>query len=65
MKHNVGHADRIVRIGLGLAAIAAGLYFQSWLGLVGLVFLGTGLIGWCPGYLPFGFSTCNVRSEGN
>ena len=65
MKHNVGHADRIVRIALGLAAIAAGLYYQSWFGLVGLVFLGTGLIGWCPGYLPFGISTCSMRTEGN
>ena len=64
MKHNVGTADRVVRITLGLAAGAAGLYFQSWFGLVGLVFLGTALTGWCPAYLPFGLSTCRVRPEG-
>lgn len=64
MKHNVGTADRVSRVVLGLAAGAAGLYFQSWFGLIGLVFLGTALAGWCPAYLPFGMSTCNVRSEG-
>jgi len=65
MKHNLGTADRIVRAVLGLAAGAAGLYYQSWFGLIGLVFLGTALIGWCPAYLPFGLSTCRIRSQGS
>ena len=65
MKQNVGTADRIVRAVFGLAAGAAGLYYQSWFGLVGLVFLGTALIGWCPAYLPFGLSTCRIRSQGS
>jgi len=65
MKHNLGTADRIVRAVLGLAAGAAGLYYQNWFGLIGLVFLGTALIGWCPAYLPFGLSTCRIRSQGS
>lgn len=64
MKHNVGTADRVIRLALGLAVGAAGLYYQSWFGLFGLVFLGTALIGWCPAYLPFGFSTCSLRPQG-
>jgi len=64
MTHNVGTADRVIRLALGLAIGAAGLYYQSWLGLVGLVFLGTALTGWCPAYLPFGFSTCSLRTQG-
>lgn len=55
---NVGGADRIVRVIAGLAIIAAGVYFQSWWGVVGLVPLATATLGWCPAYLPFGFSTC-------
>jgi hypothetical protein len=58
MKRNVGIADRIVRIALGLAIGAAGYYFQSWLGLIGLLPLATGLTGWCAAYVPFGISTC-------
>ena len=55
---NVGGADRIVRVIAGLAIIAAGVYFQSWWGVVCLVPLATATLGWCPAYLPFGFSTC-------
>ena len=65
MKANVGTVDRVLRGLLGLAVIAAGLIFESWFGLVGLVFLGTALVGWCPAYLPFGISTCKVRTEGS
>ncbi len=58
MKNNVGGIDRVLRIIVGLALIGAGLYFQSWWGAVGLIPLFTGGIGWCPVYLPFGFSSC-------
>ena len=58
MKVNVGSLDRITRIVLGLAIIGAGVYFESWFGLIGVVPLVTGSLGWCPLYLPFGLSTC-------
>ncbi len=54
---NVGGTDRILRILLGLVVGAAGIYFQSYWGLLGLVFLGTGIFRFCPAYLPFGFSS--------
>ncbi len=57
MTPNVGGIDRAVRIGAGLAAIAAGLYFKSWWGAVGLVPLVTGLVRWCPLYCPLKLST--------
>ena len=65
MKHNLGSVDRGARIVLGLAVGAAGLYFSSWFGLIGLVLLGTALVGRCPLYMPFGISTCKLRSEGS
>lgn len=58
MKCNVGKSDKIARIVLGIAIIAAGVYFKSWWGAVGVVPLFTALIGWCPAYLPFGISSC-------
>ena len=60
MKRNVGSSDRIVRIILGLGIVAAGLYYQSWIGVVGIVPLATAIVGWCPAYLPFGISTCRT-----
>ena len=58
MKTNLGTVDRIVRIVVGLAVVAAGVYYQSWWALVGLVPLGTGLVGFCPAYCPLGLKTC-------
>jgi hypothetical protein len=58
MKFNVGGIDRILRILVGAALIA--LVFvgpQTPWGWIGVVPLATGLIGWCPAYLPFGLSS--------
>ena len=57
MKKNIGITDRWVRLVIGLAIGAAGIYFKSWWGLIGLVILATALIRTCPLYLPFGIST--------
>jgi len=60
---NVGGVDRGLRIVAGAALVlltfigplAETLY--PW-GLIGVVPLITGLIGWCPAYTIFGFKTC-------
>ena len=57
MKLNVGSADRVIRIVVGVAICAAGWYYHSWWGLIGLVPIVTAAIGWCPAYLPLGLST--------
>ena len=62
MKKNMGLLDRRIRIVLGLLIVAAGIYFKTWWGLVGVVFLATSLISWCPLYLPFGLSTRKIKS---
>ena len=56
----VGTVDRVIRIVLGL--ILLGLIFilqgnARWWGLVGLLPMATGLIGWCALYVPFGIDT--------
>lgn len=61
MKTNVGSADRIARIILGVALLGAGYFFRSNWGLIGLVPLATAALGWCPAYLPFGLSTCRIK----
>jgi hypothetical protein len=63
MKTNMGSADRIIRGILGIGILAAGYYFKSWFGLIGLVPLVTAFLGWCPAYLPFGLSTRRPSSS--
>jgi hypothetical protein len=62
MKMNAGAGDRVFRIILGLVLVAAGIIFENYWGAIGLVPLLTGIIGWCPAYLPFGLSTCSIRT---
>jgi len=64
MKTNVGNVDRILRIVLGLALIAATLLgtIGAW-GWIGIVPLATGIFRFCPVYLPFGMSTCAMKRD--
>ncbi len=57
MKANVGGIDKTLRIVAGIAIIAAGAFYQSWWGAVGIVPLFTGAFGFCPFYPILGLST--------
>ena len=59
MTRNVGGIDRVLRIIVGLALIGltlAGLI--GWWGWIGVVPLGTALLGYCPLYPLLGLNTC-------
>ena len=63
MKKNMGSIDRTVRVLIAIAV--AVLYFTNQisgtatiiLGILAVVFVLTSMVGTCPLYLPFGFST--------
>ena len=63
MKKNVGTADRVVRILAAMAIASLLLTGQiqgvagTVLGILAIVFLGTGIVRTCPLYLPFKIST--------
>ena len=64
MKVNEGKADRIFRVVVGLGLLS--LVFigpQTMWGLVGLVPLLTGAIGFCPLYKVVGLSTCPLSAK--
>lgn len=63
MKKNVGSVDKIVRIVLGLAIGAAGYYYQSWLGLIGIIPIATALINFCPVYTLLKLNTAEKTKE--
>lgn len=65
MTVNEGVFDRVVRITAGFLLLSSFFLVDGnlrWLTLVGVVPLVTGLMGWCPLYAPFGFTTCARRS---
>ena len=61
-KQNVGGIDRVLRIAMGFAMAVIGLFVLKGtvgtvVGIAGLIPLVKGLVGFCPLYLPFKFST--------
>lgn len=62
MKTNEGKIDRVFRVVVGLGSLSL-VFFgpQSLWGLVGLVPLLTGAIGFCPLYKVFGLNTCPLN----
>ena len=66
MKQNIHNIERVIRVVAGLGIVS--LVFigpQSPWGWLGLVPLATGIIGWCPPYALFGFSTCTTCMRSN
>ena len=66
MAVNVGGVDKVVRIVAGICLL--GLIFvlegsARWLGLIGIVPLATGLIGYCPLYSLIGMNTCPATAR--
>jgi hypothetical protein len=62
MKRNIGTVDRLIRAIVGVAGLS--LIFigpQTYWGLLGLIPLGTAMLGWCPPYRLLGINTCGVK----
>lgn len=66
-KTNVGGIDRILRIVVGIALLAAFFLYPdaSWRywTLIGIVPLATGLLSTCPLYSIVGLSTCPAKAK--
>jgi hypothetical protein len=62
MTTNVGGTDRMLRIAAGAVLLALGAFGPlGWWGLIGLVPLGTALMGSCPAYSLLGLNTCPAK----
>ena len=61
MKVNIGSVDRIVRGVAGVALIGWALMGGPVWAWIGILPLATAAMGWCPGYVPFGISTCGKK----
>ncbi len=63
MKENIGLIDKLVRFLIGSVIIVLGMYYQNWLGLLGLLPIFTAVIGYCGLYAIFGVGTCPVKTH--
>ena len=62
MQTNEGKLDRIIRVILGLVLLSLIVTGpQTMWGLVGIIPLMTGLVGFCPLYKLLGLKTCPIR----
>ena len=65
MKCNIGKKERILRVVVGSALMIGGIAVSGTAGIimagVGLIPLGTGLVGNCPAYSIFNINTCIIK----
>ncbi|MDJ1503468.1 DUF2892 domain-containing protein [Xanthocytophaga agilis] len=63
MNTNMGSLDRSIRFLVALLIGSAGIYFQSWWGLVAIIPLVTAFVSQCPLYTLLGISTKPLKSQ--
>jgi hypothetical protein len=66
MNVNVGRTDQLIRIIVGVGVLSLLFFLKGdarLLGLVGIVPLATGLVGYCPLYSLLGLSTCPTKTR--
>jgi hypothetical protein len=54
---------RVIRIGIGVWLIAAGVYYVSPVWIAGIFPLYTGITNKCPSFLPGGRSSCAINQD--
>jgi Inner membrane protein YgaP-like, transmembrane domain len=64
LRVNEHPVERVIRVVLGLFLLSL-LFWgpHTWLGLIGIVPLATGIVGSCPLYTLFGFRTCRMSKS--
>ncbi len=61
MGDNMGKTDKFLRTIIGISIAGFGIFFGSWWGFLAIVPLGTALIGYCPLYGSFDWSTTGKK----
>lgn len=63
VKKNVSNTDAVLRVIIGMIILFVGLYYNSLWGFVGIIFVGSGVLSFCPVYRIFNFQTCSPSLE--
>jgi len=57
MQANIGKADRLIRIIIGVIIMGIGMYFKTWWGALGVIPIVVASLRFCPLYVPFKINT--------
>lgn len=63
LKKNIGYTESVIRVVIGSLIVVAGLYVDSYLGLIGLIPVISGAVSFCPLYRFLNLSTMNPTLE--
>ena len=63
LKKNVGYIDSIIRVIIGALIVGLGLYFDSYLGFIGLIPVFSGAVSFCPVYRLLNMETTRPNIE--
>jgi len=65
LSRNVGSADRIIRLVLGVALLALFLIDSPirWVGIAGIILIATSGLSFCPIYFALGMRTCPAETR--
>lgn len=57
MIKNMGGADKVIRLTIGVIILIVGYLNESWWGLIGLIPILTSIFNFCPMYVPLKINT--------
>jgi hypothetical protein len=57
MNKNIGSMDKNIRLVVGIVLIIISFFSSLWLGLIGVILVGTALMNFCPLYVPLKINT--------
>lgn len=62
-KNVCGAGEKTLRVVIGIIFLAAGWFYSSYWGLIGIIPILTVLVGWCPISAILGVKTCELRGH--
>jgi hypothetical protein len=63
LEPNVGKNDQIFRVIVGVLILAAGWYYQTWLGLIGIIPIIIAYVRFCPLYPMLKMNTLDKKKK--
>lgn len=66
MNYNISGVDRFIRVVIGISLFGFAVLSSKpyhWWGLLGLILVISGMLGFCPSYAMLGINTCKKKDQ--